>query len=46
MLGMKRSAPRLLGTKAQRVDLIGAKVQIHDPKADHGHKGEPKKLEK
>lgn len=29
MFGTKRSAPRLLGTKHQRIDLIGAKVQVH-----------------
>lgn len=33
MLGAKRAAPRMMGTKNQRVDLLGAKVVYHDSKA-------------
>lgn len=32
MLGAKRTAPRMFGTKNQRVDLLGAKVVYHDRK--------------
>lgn len=32
MLGTKRTAPRMLGSKNQKVDLLGAKVVYHDPK--------------
>lgn len=48
MLGAKRTHGRALGTKHNNVDLLGAKMVVHEDKkpATASASGKPEKLEK